>query len=200
MAFVVEDGTGVSNANAYISVAFYRAYFADRGRDVSAQTDQQVQGYIVRATDFVESRFGQRYQGTRKTLTQALGMPRTGMTLDGVTLSSDAVPAMFSMGIAEYAFRASKYADLAPDAPVPFEREAANGDAIAATGAVIEYADRQTERDATTRDNRDQILAAPNAADSAGDTGNVGLGVLCQRPAYIADPVCVRLKGSAATR
>ena len=74
------------------------------------------------------------------------------------------------------------------------ESNAAN----AATGAVIEYADRQTERDATTRDNRDQILAAPNATDSAGDTGNVGLGVLCQRPAYIADPVCVRLKGSAA--
>lgn len=142
MAFVVEDGTGVSNANAYISVAFYRAYFADRGRDVSAQTDQQVQGFIVRATDFVESRFGQRYQGTRKTLTQALGMPRTGMTLDGVTLSSDAVPSMFSMGIAEYAFRASKYADLAPDAPVPFEREAANGDAIAATGAVIAKSER----------------------------------------------------------
>lgn len=74
------------------------------------------------------------------------------------------------------------------------ESNAAN----AATGAVIDYADRQTERDATTRDNRDQILDAPNAADSAGDTGNVGLGVLCERPALRSDPVCVRLKGSAA--
>lgn len=74
------------------------------------------------------------------------------------------------------------------------ESNAAN----AATSAVIEYADRQSERDATTNGNRDQILAAPNAADSAGDTGNVGLSVLCSRPAYIADPVCVRLKGSAA--
>lgn len=137
MAFVVEDGTGVANANAYITVAFFRAHFTDRGRDVSALTDEIVQGCIVRATDFVEGRFGQRYQGTRKTLTQALGMPRTGMVLDGVAVSPDAVPSLFQMGIAEYAFRASKYADLAPDAPVPFDREAANGDTIAATGAVI---------------------------------------------------------------
>lgn len=142
MAFVVEDGTGLSNANAYTSVAFYRAYFTDRGRDVSAQTDQQVQGYIVRATDFVEQRFGQRYQGTRKTLTQALGFPRTGVVIDGVTLSDAAIPALFQMGVAEYAFRASKYADLAPDSPVPFEREAANGDSIAATGAVIGKSER----------------------------------------------------------
>ena len=76
------------------------------------------------------------------------------------------------------------------------ESNAAN----AATGAVIDYADRQSERDATTNGNRDQILAAPNAADSAGDTGNVGLSVLCDRPALRSDPVCVRLKGSAAAR
>lgn len=137
MAFVVEDGTGISNANAYISVAFYRAYFADRGKDVSAQTDEQVQGYIVRATDYVEQRFGSQYQGTRKTLTQSLGMPRTGMTYDGVRLSADAIPALFQMGIAEYSNRASKYADLAPDAPVLFARDAANGGTIPAAGAVI---------------------------------------------------------------
>ncbi|GEM_PF-1772224 len=137
MAFVVENGTGVSNANAYITVAFYRAYFTDRGRDLSAQTDEQVQGFIVRATDFVEQRFGQNYQGTRKTLTQSLGMPRTDMFLDGVAVSPDAVPAMFQMGVAEYAFRASKYADLAPDTPVPFAREAQGGGTVAPGGAVI---------------------------------------------------------------
>lgn len=74
------------------------------------------------------------------------------------------------------------------------ESNAAN----AATGAVIDYADRQSERDATTNGNRDKILAAENANASAGSAGDAGLGVLCSRPAYIADPVCVRLKGSAA--
>lgn len=137
MAFVVEDGTGLSNANAYISVAYYRAYWTDRGRDVSAQTDEQVQGYIVRATDYAEQRFGQQYKGTRKTLTQSLGMPRTGIIIDGVRISADIVPGTFQMGIAEYAFRASKYADLAPDAPVPFAREGTGGTTVPAAGAVI---------------------------------------------------------------
>ncbi len=31
MTFVVEDGTGLANANAYIAVAFADSYFADRG-------------------------------------------------------------------------------------------------------------------------------------------------------------------------
>lgn len=137
MAFVVEDGTGVANANAYILVAYYRAYWLDRGKDLTAQTDQQVQGYIVRATDYVERRFGQNYLGSRKTLTQALGMPREGIVLDGVEISPDAVPAMFQMGIAEYAYRASKYADLAPDSPVPFAREAEGGGTVPSGGAVI---------------------------------------------------------------
>ena len=30
MAFIVEDGTGVEDANSYTSVAFADAYFADR--------------------------------------------------------------------------------------------------------------------------------------------------------------------------
>lgn len=161
MAFVVEDGTGISNANAYISVAFYRAYFLDRGRDVSAQTDQQVQGYIVRATDYVEQRFGQRYKGTRKTLTQALGLPRTGIIVDGVTISPDAVPAMFQMGVAEYAFRASKYAELSPDKPVAFDREATNGDTIAATGAVVGKSERVGPIEESTQ------YADPTAASNA---------------------------------
>lgn len=137
MAFVVETGTGVANANSYTSVAFYRAYHTDRGKDVSAQTDEQIQGYLVRATDFVEQRFGQRWQGLRKTVVQSLGFPRSDVYLDGVELSADAVPSMLQMGVAEYAFRASKYAELAPDTPVPFARETPDGSAVPAAGVVV---------------------------------------------------------------
>ena len=137
MAFVVENGTGLANANAYITVAFYRAHHTDRGRDVSAQTDEQVQGFIVRGTDYVERRFGSRYKGERTTLVQSLGLPRTGMTFDGVTYPPDAIPALFQMGIAEYALRAAKYADLSPDKPLPFEREGTDGTVISGGGAVI---------------------------------------------------------------
>ena len=70
----------------------------------------------------------------------------------------------------------------------------------AATSAVIEYAERQTTRDATTNENRDKVMAAENANVSAGSAGDAGYRVLCERPAYRSDPVCVRIKGSAAAR
>jgi len=142
MAFVVEDGTGVSDANSYTSVAFYRAYFTDRGRDVSAQTDQQIQGFLVRATDFIEKRFGDRWRGSRSTLTQALGFPRTGVVVDGSTLGSDVVPLMLQSATAEYGYRASLYAELAPDPPVPFDRQDNDGGTVSGGGAVIEKNER----------------------------------------------------------
>lgn len=75
------------------------------------------------------------------------------------------------------------------------ETSAAN----AATSAVLEYSERQSDRDATTRANNDAIQAAPNSRDTAGAAGDAGLRGLCDRPSYRNDPVCLRLKDSAAT-
>ena len=69
----------------------------------------------------------------------------------------------------------------------------------AATSAVLEYSERQSDRDATTRANNDAIQAAPNSRDTAGAAGDAGLRGLCGRQAYRNDPVCLRLKDSAAT-
>ncbi len=69
----------------------------------------------------------------------------------------------------------------------------------AATSAVLEYSERQSDRDATTRANNDAIQAAPNSRDTAGAAGDAGLRGLCDRPSYRNDPVCLRLKDSAAT-
>lgn len=137
MAFVVETGTGVANANSYTSVATYRAYFADRGVDVSAETDEDIQARLVRATDFVEKRFGQQWKGARATLVQALGFPRTGVVVDGRTLASNIVPMTLQFGVCEYGARAKRYAELAPDTPVPFARETPDGSAVPAAGVVV---------------------------------------------------------------
>lgn len=142
MAFVVEDGTGVSNANSFTSVAYYRAYWTDRGKDVSAQTDDQIQGFLIRATDYIEKKFGAQYQGSRATLTQALGLPRDGIYLDGILLSDEAVPMLAQNATVEYAYRASLYAELAPDPPVPFDRESPSGDTVSGTGPVTQRSER----------------------------------------------------------
>lgn len=74
------------------------------------------------------------------------------------------------------------------------ESNAAN----AATGAVIDYAERQADRDATTRNNRDAIQAAPNSNDPAGAAGDAGIRGLCERASFRNDPVCLRLKDTAS--
>ncbi len=74
MAFIVEDGSGLPNSNAYVSVAAFREYHTDRGVDLSAYTDAQLQVAIIKATDFLEDRY--RYIGQIRLSTQALEWPR----------------------------------------------------------------------------------------------------------------------------
>ncbi|MCC6425641.1 MAG: hypothetical protein IT435_02350 [Phycisphaerales bacterium] len=172
MGFVVEDGTGIANATSYIGVAFFRGYFSDRGRDVRGFTDAQVKAFCIRATDFIEQQFGQQFKGTRTTLTQALSFPREDVTVDGVDLADDTVPVLLQYATAEYAYRASKYMDLSPDSPVPFDREGADGSTISGGGAVVHSREKvgpieeeKTFSDPTAINNRWAMPKYP-AADS----------------------------------
>lgn len=99
MAFVVEDGTGLANANALCSVAEADAYHTERGVAAWAGSDTVKQQALVRATDFFEGRWGSRLKGERTLATQALSFPRLYIDADGV------VPAKIKCAIAEYALR-----------------------------------------------------------------------------------------------
>lgn len=82
--FVVEDGNGLPNANAYVSLAFADDYFASRGVAAWAvATEGDKQTAIVRATDYIESVWGPKFLGTPAfqdtgdpTVDQALSFPR----------------------------------------------------------------------------------------------------------------------------
>ena len=85
MAFTVEDGNGLPDANAYVDVAFADEYFADRGNtDWAAATDPNKQVAIVKATDYIDKAFGPRFLGQKafvsypadETVDQALEFPR----------------------------------------------------------------------------------------------------------------------------
>lgn len=68
MAFVVEDGTGQKGATSYGTIAGFRAYFADRGVDVTAPvlSDVVIQGLLTVATDYIDTRWGERFKGVRR--------------------------------------------------------------------------------------------------------------------------------------
>lgn len=118
MAFVAEDGTGLSNANSYTSVAFADDYFTDRGNTVwSAATTGQKQAALVRATDWVEKRFGRRFRGYKRSKTQSLEWPRLdAFDNDDFLLAGaeDNIPRQLLKAVCEYAVRALS-ATLGPD-------------------------------------------------------------------------------------
>ena len=83
MPFVVEDGTGLPDATSFITLAFFKEYADDRGRDYSAHTDAAIEQAIVRGTFYLSESF--RWKGVRKRLRnnengyQALAWPRYGV-------------------------------------------------------------------------------------------------------------------------
>lgn len=77
MAFVLEDGTGLDDSNAYITPAEMTAYHLDRGTEISAQYDDTLkQRAIVAASDYVDLVFGPRLFGLQLVQGQAMKFPR----------------------------------------------------------------------------------------------------------------------------
>lgn len=77
MALIVEDGTGKTDANSYASVVIANAYFNDRGVSEWFGSNGQEKA-LVRATDYIELKYGSRFMGSAATETQALSWPRIG--------------------------------------------------------------------------------------------------------------------------
>jgi hypothetical protein len=79
MSFIVETGAGITDANSYETVANYRSYWLDRGVDKTSETDAEIQGRLVRGTDYLDNSY--RFQGVRTydDTTNFLEFPRTGL-------------------------------------------------------------------------------------------------------------------------
>ena len=78
--FQVESGSGDSGSNAYLSAAAVTTHHADRGNtawDDFTTPDQEAA--IIRASDYIDKRFGIRFVGLRKIKGQGLEWPRLGV-------------------------------------------------------------------------------------------------------------------------
>lgn len=113
MAFTVQDNTGgVAGANAYISVAEFKAYHDDRGASLyGAATDQAIQMAIVKATDYLDTRFS--FIGEKAQTGQTTEWPRFD-AWDREDEPVYGVPAEVKEACAEYALRALT-AQINPD-------------------------------------------------------------------------------------
>lgn len=112
MTIVVEDGTGLANANSYASVAEADTYLTLRGiTSWSSLQQAEKEAALVRATDYMPI-FA--WQGIRSVNTQALDWPRTYVYVRGALLPSPAFPTQIKTACIELAWRGAS-GPLNPD-------------------------------------------------------------------------------------
>lgn len=129
MALIVETGAGLPNANGFISVADADAYFLEVANVAWTGSVPVKEGAIVRATRYMEKRYGYRWAGTIASSDQGLSWPRKNVYDETGTQLLDQVPKAIAQACAEYALIALTR-DLIPGfiypvedgAPVPFGR------------------------------------------------------------------------------
>jgi hypothetical protein len=87
---ILEDGSGLAGANAYVSHDFIENYF--RGKSLAAWGSagvQEQEDMIVLASGYIDTAF--TWKGVRKAPAQGLSWPRAGAFLDGFDV--EGVPA-----------------------------------------------------------------------------------------------------------
>lgn len=138
MALVIEDGSGKSDAESFISVEDADTYFSNRGNATwAALNTAQKEQNLRKATDYIGQTYRQRWKGVRVTSEQALDWPRAYVVRDDIDYvsgagyvlidgfyyyPSDEVPQAVKTACAELAYRASA-AELAPDLEQLVKRE-----------------------------------------------------------------------------
>lgn len=75
---IVEDGTGLNDANSYVSVEFSDDYFSARGVSAWADLETEVKEQsLIKATDYIDSIF--QWYGKKEFETQSLRFPRVNI-------------------------------------------------------------------------------------------------------------------------
>lgn len=110
MALIVEDGSGVANANSYVSVAEYRAYATPRGVSLPA-SDSEVETQLILAMDYLEV---QCWRGIATYDDQSLAMPREQIYISGSLIADDVIPNKIKFAQMQLALQVNNGVDLMP--------------------------------------------------------------------------------------
>ena len=115
MTLIVEDGTGLANAESYVSVVDANTYHSKIGNDAWADLDTSVKEQLLRkATDYMVAQYRLQYAGYRRYSTQSLDWPRLYVPLiDSLSanvfpqyVDFDIVPVTVKNACAELALKA----------------------------------------------------------------------------------------------
>lgn len=80
MKFVVEDGTGKSDATSYVDLEYAKEYFTRKGytawNDLTTETQQNE---LINGTEYADKKFGPKLDGRPLNDKQSLEFPRSGL-------------------------------------------------------------------------------------------------------------------------
>ena len=85
---IVEDGSIVSGANTYVTVAEFTQFCSDRNITITSTYGDESE-LLIQAMDYFEQ---QPFKGIKFVETQPLQFPRSDFYLDGYLTDSDAIP------------------------------------------------------------------------------------------------------------
>jgi hypothetical protein len=88
MALIVENGSGVTGADSYVSLADARTYSENRALSL-AEDDVAAEAQLRRAFDVIET-LEERFSGNREY--QSTAFPRKNMWVNGFEVMNDVVP------------------------------------------------------------------------------------------------------------
>jgi hypothetical protein len=115
---VLEDGTGLANANAYQDATGADTYWADHGAPAlwTAASGSAKDAALILGTQYLDAVYGQRWLGFRKIDTQGLDWPRSGgFSVDGYAIDPDSLPVKLKDACSELALRVINGDTLLPD-------------------------------------------------------------------------------------
>lgn len=105
--FIVEDGSGLSTANSFISVADADQYIEDHGNssDWTGSDNDEKEEALRMASQYIVAVYTGRWLGVIANGDQSLPFPRSGMYVGGHYRASDSVPSEVEDATCEMAVR-----------------------------------------------------------------------------------------------
>lgn len=122
MTFVVEDGSGKTDANSYVSVADCDTYHSNHSGSTtwSGATTANKEKALRLATQYLDAKYERRWIGVRFSLEQRLHWPRSYVEqYDIYTISTTTIPRELKDACCELALKQLSDTDLAPDITNP---------------------------------------------------------------------------------
>lgn len=107
MALVVEDGTGKTDAESYLSEADADAYHAARSANATwaAALAADKEQALRLATQYLDTTYQDCWNALRWSNNQKLDWPRSGLVIDGVGYNADDIPQQLLDATAELALK-----------------------------------------------------------------------------------------------